>query len=147
MRWHRRALDTDRRRRLLALSRFEATPKQRVIELNAEGTDYVCLGDLAEVEFADHWRLLQSLLSQAARKLNRSEILAGWPAEARPDATTVYRWLRRAVELGLVRQDGLGQHHHPFRYWLPESEDRWRNDPFSLILMPELIQPLTDEEE
>src|SRR5262249_28426845 len=30
----------DRRRRLLALSRFRETPRHAVIELNAEGTDY-----------------------------------------------------------------------------------------------------------
>lgn len=142
MRWHRRAADTDRRRRLLALSRFDETPKQIVVELNAEGTDYRSLGNFAEVDFTDHWHLLETLLRQAQRKLNRSEILSGWPAEERPDAVTVYRWLRRAVEMGLVRQDGRGQHHQPFRYWLPENEERWRSDPIALILMPELIQPL-----
>lgn len=143
MRWYRRAAESDRRRRLLALSRFDDTPRQLVVELNAEGTDYLSHGNFTDVEFADHWRSLETLLRQASYKLNRAEILAGWPAEERPDAITVYRWLRRAVELGLVRQDGLGQRQHPFRYWLPESEERWRKDPIALIRMPELILPLS----
>ena len=73
--------------------------------------------------------------------MSRDEILAGWLAEERPDAVTLYRWLRRAVESGRLRQDGLGKCKDPFRYWLPESEDRWRRDPVALIRMPELFQP------
>jgi hypothetical protein len=45
------------------------------------------------------------------------------------------------VERGLLRQDGLGKSKDPFRYWLPESEKRWRKDPVALIRMPELFQP------
>ena len=56
----------------------------------------------------------------------------------------MYRWLRRAVEKGLLRQDGRGHHHQPFRYWLAENEQRWRLDPLALIHMPELIFPQTD---
>jgi AAA domain-containing protein len=141
MRWYRHPTDTDRRRRLLALSRFDDTPREMVIELNADGTDYVSRGSFASEEFAAHWRLLEGLLRQADRKLSRDEILAGWLAEDRPDAVTLYRWLRRAVEHGLLRQDGLGKSKNPFRYWLPESEERWRRDPIALIRMPELFQP------
>jgi hypothetical protein len=140
MRCYRRPLDDDRRRRLIGLSRFNDTPRELVIELNAEGTDYLARGSFADEEFAAHWRLLESLLSQVESKLSREEILAGWPAEDRPDPSTLYRWLRRAVERGLLRQDGLGKCKDPFRYWLPESEQRWRNDPVALIRMPELFQ-------
>ena len=141
MRWYRRPPAADRRRRLLALSRFDETPRELVIELNTDGTDYLSRGSFADEEFTTHWRLLEGLLGPAERKLSRDEILAGWPAEDRPDAITLYRWLRRAVEEGLLRQDGLGKSKNPFRYWLPASEERWRRDPVALILMPELIQP------
>lgn len=140
MRWYRHVADDDRRRRLLALSRFDETPHEMVIELNADGTDYLSRGSFANEEFAEHWALLEGLLRQADRKLSRDEILAGWPTEDRPDAITLYRRLRRAVEEGLLRQDGLGKSKNPFRYWLPESEERWRKNPVSLILMPELFQ-------
>jgi hypothetical protein len=42
---------------------------------------------------------------------------------------TLRRWLERAVEEGLVRRDGGGRRDSPYRYWLPESEARWRQDP------------------
>jgi hypothetical protein len=140
MRCYRRPLDDDRRRRLFALSRFDETLRELIIELNADGTDYLSRGCFADEEFAAHWRLLESLLRQVESKLSREEILAGWPAEERPDPTTLYRWLRRAVERGLLRQDGLGKSKDPFRYWLPESEERWRKDPVAWIRMPELFQ-------
>jgi hypothetical protein len=139
MRWYRRSTDSDRRRRLIALSRFDATPRELVIELNTDGTDYVARGSFADEEFAAHWRVLEELLREAPRKLSRDEILLGWPTEDRPDPATLYRWLRRAVEQGLLRQDGHGKCKLPFRYWLPESEARWRKDPLSLITMPELF--------
>jgi hypothetical protein len=83
MRWYRRPTDADRRRRLLALSRFDETPRELVIELNAEGTDYQARGSIADEEFATHWRLLESLLRQADTKLSRDEILAaGRPRSA-----------------------------------------------------------------
>lgn len=141
MRWYRRPSDDDRRRRLFALSRFEETPRELVIELNTEGTDYLARGCFADEEFASRWRLMETLLRQADRKLSREDILAGWPAEERPDAKTVYRWLRRAVEAGMLRQDGLGHRNGPFRYWLPESEERWREDPLAMLRMPELFRP------
>ena len=141
MRWYRRPGESDRRRRLIALSRFDETPRQMIVELNAEGTDYLCHGSFAEEEFVSHWRLLKDLLHQAPRKLTRADIRAVWPNADRPDATTLYRWLRRAVAAGLLRQDGHGHRDQPFRYWLAENEERWRKDPLARIHMPELFSP------
>lgn len=141
MRWYSRAVESDRRRRLLALSRFDDTPRQLVVELNDEGTDYLAHGSFADEEFVSQWQLVENLLRFAPCKFTRAEILSHWPSPQRPDAATLYRWLRRAVEMGLLRQDGLGQQRHPFRYWLPESEERWRKDPLALIRMPELFAP------
>jgi hypothetical protein len=50
----------------------------------------------------------------------------------------LHRRLRRAVGLGLLGQDGQGKCKLPFRYWLPESKQRWLKDPLSLITMLEL---------
>jgi hypothetical protein len=87
-----------------------------------------------------HWRVLEALFRRADHKLSRADLFDGWPAEERPDSATLYRWLRRAVEQGLLRQDGLGKCKEPFRYWLPESEARWRENPLARILMPELFR-------
>jgi hypothetical protein len=140
MRFCPKAPDDDRRRWLQGLSRFPETPRQKVIELTADGTDYVCRGTFAEEEFAAHWDVLRGLLAEASWKYPRAEILRRWPRGKRPDKATLGRWLERAVEMGLLRKDGRGQKSHPYRYWLPEREDAWRQDPFSAALMPELFQ-------
>jgi hypothetical protein len=141
MRWYPGAAADDRRRRLVALSRFDETPRQRIIELNAEGTDYVVHDSVGEADFAAHWQVLQGLLRQASGKRTRREILRQWPTAECPDAMTLHRWLRRAVALGLLRQDGRGTKFDPFRYWLPEMEERWLKDPLSFLGIPGLDVP------
>ena len=136
-----KADDDDRRRRLLARSRFPETPRQRVIEWTADGTDYRAHDTVLEEEFARHWHALRAVLAEAPLKLPRSEIRRRWPDADRPDKVTLSRWLERAVDQGLVRKDGRGRRSHPFRYWLPEREEHWRQDPVASLLMPELLAP------
>ena len=44
------------------------------------------------------------------------------------------------MELGLLCKDGRGHKRHPYRYWLAEREEVWRQDPIAAALMPELFQ-------
>jgi hypothetical protein len=130
MHWYTRGAEDDRRRRLLAWSRLEETPRQRVIELNAAGTGYTAHGDFAEDEFAPAWAALRGVLAHAPNKLTRVEILRAWPEdEAAPSQATLRRWLSRAVAQGLVLREGRGQHGDPFRYWLAGQEAKWAADP------------------
>lgn len=115
--------EEDRRRRLIAFSRSARTPRQVVLELNADGTDYRNLGDFAVDEFLSNWERLRVVLEDAAGKLTRREILAQWPADyPRPADTSLYCWLCRAAGLGLIAQGGAGRRNDPFRYWLPGHE-------------------------
>jgi hypothetical protein len=50
-----------------------------------------------------------------AEQLTYSAIFAGRVAEERPNGVSLYRWLRRAVEQGLLRQEVLGKCKNPFR--------------------------------
>jgi RecA-family ATPase len=119
-----KASDDDRRRRLHASSRYDETPREHVIELTADGADYVYLGRFEDAEFSAHWKVLQPILAAASRKLSRSEIYRLWPANQRVDPMSLSRWLNRAVESGLASRDGRGRS-HPFRYWLTAQEYRW----------------------
>jgi hypothetical protein len=83
---------------------------------------------------------VRTILTGAAWKYTRLEVRWRWPGAERPDKALLGRWLERAVELGLVRKDGRGLKGYPYRYWLPEREDAWRQDPISAALMPELFQ-------
>ncbi|HZT79901.1 MAG TPA: AAA family ATPase [Gemmataceae bacterium] len=131
--------DADRRRRLLGLSRFRQTPRQAVIELNAEGTDYRWLGDVAEEAYRGSWEVLRTVLLGASGRMTRHEILADWPAvEVKPDEKTLWRWLERAVAEGKVLRKGTGLRNSPFRYWLPEAERRWKKSSFYVGDLPDL---------
>jgi hypothetical protein len=138
------AADDDRRRRLSGFSRHRSTPRRLVIEMTADGADYVSLGDYAGHDFADHWKVVSGVLEDATAKLTRAEILAQWPADyVKPSAVVLWRWLDRAVKDVLVLVEGTGRRKDPFRYWLDGMEEVWASSPRqrfldSLAPLPEL---------
>jgi hypothetical protein len=116
-----------RRRRLLALSRHAETPRQLLIELNPQATDYVVLADDHEDGFQANWHVLRMVLGDAPQKLTRDDILDEWPADFdKPSINTLRKWLDRAIGRGLVTSEGSGRKADPFRYWLPEREAVWK---------------------
>ncbi len=111
-----------RRRRLYGFSRFQATPRILLMEMNDAGTDYLVL-DCAADEFSERWQKLHSVLSNADEPLTRQQILAIWPDdETPPSDSALYRWLTKAVELGLVDHVGTGNRYDPHRYALAEEK-------------------------
>jgi hypothetical protein len=127
MHYYATADSDDRRRKLLAFSRHEETPRRLVIALDEAGTDWLALGDIEEEEFALGWKTLQRVMESATDKRTRPELLADWPVEeAAPSPVTLYRWLERSVASGGVLRDGTGRANDPFRYWLKGQEEKWR---------------------
>jgi len=111
-----------RRRRLLAWSRFEETPKQMLIELTPEGS-YIRHGEEA-ASVLDLWDAVRLVLMAAEEPLTRQEIRRDWPDESPPPGdTALWKCLNRAVEMGLVRCEGEGTRGKAFRYWLVEREE------------------------
>jgi hypothetical protein len=130
MSWYRGNEPTDRRRRLLAHSRYEETPRQLVLELTPEGNDYLVHGDFSADEFTQNWERLRVVLEDAPGKRTRQQLRSDWPADFPcPSDATLARWLQRGVAGGLICQEGTGRRADPFRYWLPGQEARWRQDP------------------
>jgi hypothetical protein len=127
--------ETDRRRRLVARSRFDETPRRLVIELNADGTDYLAHGDLPDEEFVAGWAVLRSILEASPCKRTRREIQGQWPEQPVPGDATLWRLLQRALAHGLIRQDGTGRRSDPFHYWLAGQEEMWRADPLAQLLL------------
>jgi hypothetical protein len=124
-----------RRRRLVALSRYAETPRRLLMELNAEATDYLMIADDEADEFSANWDHLHGVLEEARQKLTRDDILAEWPPDFdRPGITALRRWLERAVQVGMVACEGRGRRSDPFRYWLPEREAVWKQDPLYELL-------------
>jgi hypothetical protein len=84
------------------------------IEQSPGGTRYDRLADGPD-KFQAHWDVVSELLSSAAGPLTRKQIEAAWPADvARPHQPTFWRWLDRAVELGLAVRVGKGTKTEPF---------------------------------
>ena len=113
----------DRRRCLHGRSRFSQTPRKLVIELAADGTDYLVHGAVSETAFVGRWLVLRELLEQAPGRLTRGEIRRRWPGRPPPGDMTLYRWLERAVAQGLLCRDGRGNKYYPFRYGLDRGEE------------------------
>jgi hypothetical protein len=107
-----------RRRKLCAWSRYEETPRQMLIELSADGLTYERLADTSD-DFHTNWDTVALVLAGAAAPLTRQEIRAAWPAGVpKPHDTTLWRWLDRAVNLGLAQRVGEGTKTHPYRFGL-----------------------------
>ncbi len=134
MHWHGQAADNDRRRRLLAWSRYDETPRQLLIEMTPDGTDYVCLGDVEADPSGPVRSPLWLLLENVRTKLTRRMILDLWPPDhPRPAATALWRLLSRAVERGELKREGSGLKNDAYRYWLPSLEEKWQRDPLEEI--------------
>ncbi len=123
-----------RQRRFLTLSRHAETPRSLLLELNAQGSEYLPVPDSLEDDFEACWQLLRMVLEDAPRKLTRQEILDDWsPDYDKPHPSQLWRWLDRAVQRHLVARDGAGRKTDPFRYWLPEREAVWKQDPIYIL--------------
>jgi hypothetical protein len=137
----------DRRRVLNSYARHEETPRQLVIALKDDGTDYAAHGDVQQEQIRENWARVRAVLEDATRKLTRRQLRAAWPADdPKPADITLWRWLDRAVGQGLVRRDGSGRSHGAFRYWLPGKEEAWQQDPVyqqeELCRLPPDLPPL-----
>jgi hypothetical protein len=126
-----------RRRRFLALSRYPETPRQLLAELAPDGSDYVPVADEPFTDdFQANWDVLRMVLEDARQKLTRRDIHEEWPPDfPRPSPRTLWAWLGRAVDRGLVACEGTGRKTDPFRYWLPDREAVWKAaNPFYEVL-------------
>jgi hypothetical protein len=110
----------DRRRKLLAWSRYQDTPRERVIELTGDGADYrVSQLDAPEDRNQEYLQTVQRLLASAPCPLTRRQLLDSWPAALRPPhPMMLWRALDRGVRHGLLDQTGTGRKGDPFRYGL-----------------------------
>ena len=101
------------------------------MELNPEATEYAVVSDEPQEDgFEANWDVLHMVLEDAPQKLTRLDILGEWPADfEKPSASNLAKWLARAVQRGLIACEGSGRKADPYRYWLPEREAVWKENP------------------
>jgi hypothetical protein len=135
MHWYAEAESTDRRRRLLAWSRHEETPRRLLIELNADGHDYLVVEEPEDEPDEPLHEALWQVLEQAMTTLTRKQILDEWPEDERkPAPVTLWRVLDCCVDRDEIKREGAGTKSNPFCYWLPSLEEKWQTDPLSRLL-------------
>jgi hypothetical protein len=128
----------ERRRRLAAWSRYDETPRERVIELTADGTDYaVSEVDETPSQTHDYVAMAEHLLTCPPRVLTRRQLLESWPKQvALPNPVTLWRALDGAVQHGKLGQDGTGKKCDPLRYFVPGTDVKWRPHPLDILDLP-----------
>jgi hypothetical protein len=115
----------ERRRKLFALSRYPETPGKLVYEWDAAGR-FVFLGDPHTARFQENWAVLRAILKKRWQAATPVELLEDWPTDQpRPDRSTLYDWLKRAFEKKLVKRFGNGRNTDPWRYRLPNEDDKY----------------------
>jgi hypothetical protein len=124
MTWYGHGDQADRRRWLRAYSRYEETRRNLIVELTADGRDYLTHDPAGLETGGECWELLHQVLEDASDRLTQRQIRDEWPEDFRkPDIGTLSRTLQRAVDQGKVRRDGTGRKNDPRRYWLAGKED------------------------
>jgi hypothetical protein len=127
----------ERRRKLFALSRYPETPRNLVYEWDREGR-FVYLGDPALARFQENWAVLRAILKKRRQAATPVELLDDWPTDQpRPERSTLYDWLKRAFEKKLVKRFGNGRNTDPWRYRLPNEDDRYYDRGMLPPLRPE----------
>ena len=101
------------------------------MELNPAATEYTVVSDAPQEDgFEANWNVLRMVFEDAQQKLTRQDVLGEWPADFdKPSASNLAKWLARAVQRGLIALEGSGRKADPYRYWLPEREAVWKENP------------------
>ncbi len=120
----RRARSRDRRRRICSYSRYVETPRHLILELDADGADYLVGTDAAGTPLVRTWPEVHDILAHAYDKLSQKMILERWLSEDNepPDRSTLSRWLKRATQQGQICCAGNGHRGDALFYWLPGRE-------------------------
>lgn len=120
----------DHRRTITALSRFDETPQEAVIELTDNG--YVTCGTIADAKRENRYKhIKQVLVEHEGTLLSAEGILERWPAGIQKPGERAFSIdLKTGFEAGHWHREGAGRKNHPYLYSLraPIDPDRARNE-------------------
>ena len=124
----------DRRRRLSAWSRYDATPRERIVELSADGLEYRAAAEdppppEVDVELERGLKVILEVLERTREQHTREALVREWPERRKPSAATVWRWLECGLKRGLLDREGTGGRGSPYRYQLKGTQCPWNPMP------------------
>jgi hypothetical protein len=113
-------------RTILAQSRRPETPDRLTYEWTpATGVFQVVTDPLAR-QYEANWLLLEKILKTRETAATHLELLTDWPPDQpKPSASSFYDWLNRAHAEKRVRREGKGTSKNPWRYRLPNEDDKY----------------------
>lgn len=111
---------TDRRRVITALSRYEDTPAEQVIELANDGDRYRIRGDRDEAGREDIDKAIRAILPVGGSGLSYEDVRSEWPTEKPPSKGRLRGHLNAGSNRGEWARGGLGKKNDPYRYFKPE---------------------------
>ena len=121
------------RRRLVGLSRHDATPRSLVYEWTPGTADFAVVADTHGVRYRENWEDLRTVLAGLKGAATHHEVLAAWPAgKAAPNAKQLYDWLSMATAEGLLVRTGRGTRGQPYRYRPPGEVDAFTLPPLDV---------------
>jgi hypothetical protein len=103
----------DRRRVITGSGRFEATPREVVIELSEDGQTYSTCGNRSEIGRMDRLRIIAGMLSTDGMTVK--EVHAEWPGEPVPSQRTLANDLRYGASRAKWAEKGTGKRNDPFK--------------------------------
>jgi AAA domain len=121
MHWAGSSTHETRRRRLLAWSRFDETPRRALLELSSSATEYELAEDERGIPTDQVVEVLENVL-RAAPDLTAREVQERWPpGSARPRLRALTEWLRELSDEDRLQRSGHGHRYAPFRYRLADE--------------------------
>ena len=120
--------ETDAKRRLIrAQSRRPGVPARLCYEWEPATGEFAITADPKQRQFEDNCQTILVLLNgrhESNEAITQKEIAECWPDDVdKPGKSTLYAWLNSAFDGKLVRREGLGTRHEPWRYRLENPSD------------------------
>jgi hypothetical protein len=114
-----------RRRKLIAFSRYEATPYSLYYQWDPATGAFEHMPHPFERRYRDNWPIVKLILNTRSVPATHLELLMDWPADReKPPTNALYDWLNRATAEKLVRRFGNGRKADPYRYLLPFENEK-----------------------
>ena len=120
-------LESDSKCRLIqAQSRRAEVPARLAYEWNPATGEFALTTDAKRRQFDENWKTVLGLLKDRQGAITLKEIAEYWPDDAdKPSRATLYAWLGIAYDSKLIRRQGQGNKHDPWRYRLENEDDQY----------------------
>ncbi len=106
------------KRVLTGFGRWDETPAELVIELDATAHTYYALGDRQTAALDDIRETIRAMLPRERPGHGYEDLRDAWPGDKPPTKSLLLEALRTGTDQGLWFRDGTGKKGSPFTHWI-----------------------------